>query len=335
VGKIDPDLIVLNETLYRNNERTKLKNYRSFNKNRENKNGGGIEILIKNSMENRTITISEGSQEIEELTIRTETRKRAINIITLHGKIEGRVNREKIREQFTHLEELINSIESAGEDYILIGDLNAKIGNGENGIAGNKEEINEAGKSLLKLEKNVEGIIVNKTEKCEGKWTRINTQKETEKAILDYTMTNENLYEDVTRMKIDEEKLFRLTKYKRRNIKETDHNTIIIEINDEIKKQKRDQQRRWKTYSKQGWEKFKDTTEEHPELDNTWKTNNIQKEWNNWLKITNRILQESFGKVRIQENRRQEMDNETKTLIERKREIRKKVNRAQKMEDKE
>ena len=148
-------------------------------------------------------------------------------------------------------------------------------------------------------------------------------------------MTNENLYEDVTRMKIDEEKLFRLTKYKRRNIKETDHNTIIIEINDEIKKQKRDQQRRWKTYSKQGWEKFKDTTEEHPELDNTWKTNNIQKEWNNWLKITNRILQESFGKVRIQENRRQEMDDETKTLIERKREIRKKVNRAQRMEDKE
>ena len=113
MGKIDPDIIVLNETLYRNNERTKLKNYRSFNKNRENKNGGGIEILIKNSMENRTITISEGSQEIEELTIRTETRKRAINIITLYGKIEGRVNREKIREQFTHLEELINNIESA------------------------------------------------------------------------------------------------------------------------------------------------------------------------------------------------------------------------------
>ena len=62
--------------------------------------------------------------------------------------------------------------------------------------------------------------------------------------------------------------------------------------------------------------------------------NNIQKEWNDWLKITNRILQESFGKVRIQENRRQEMDDETKTLIERKREIRKKVNRAQRMEDK-
>ena len=44
-----------------------------------------------------------------------------------------------------HIEELIQNIEQSGEDYMLIGDLNAKIGNKENGISGNKEETNTAG----------------------------------------------------------------------------------------------------------------------------------------------------------------------------------------------
>ena len=49
--------------------------------------------------------------------------------------------------------------------------------------------------------------IVNKTTKCKGKWTWVNTGNEKEKAILDYVMTNENIYDDIIDMKIDEEKL--------------------------------------------------------------------------------------------------------------------------------
>ena len=176
--------------MYKNKENTKLKGYKSYTRNREEKSGGGIEIIIRNSIENRTITISEGNEDIEELTIRTETKKRVLNIITLYGKIEGRESKEKIREQFHHIEELIKNIENTGEDYILIGDLNAKIGNKEDGIIGNNEEKNEAGKALLDLEEEVQGVIVNKTEKCKGKWTRVNTKRESEKSILDYVMTN-------------------------------------------------------------------------------------------------------------------------------------------------
>ena len=62
-----------------------------------------------------------------------------MDIISLYGKIERRVSNEKINDQFAHIEELIQNIEKAGEDYILIGDLNAKIGNKENGIEGNNE----------------------------------------------------------------------------------------------------------------------------------------------------------------------------------------------------
>ena len=55
-------------------------------------------------------------------------------------------------------------------------------------------------------------------------------------------MTNESLYEDLIEMKIDEEKLLRLTKYKGKEIKETDHSTIIIKIEDEVVKQRKEKQ---------------------------------------------------------------------------------------------
>ena len=162
--------------------------------------------MVRNSVKNRTVIVSERNDHIEELTIRTETKKRVINIITMYGKIEGRESKENIKTQFIHLENLIQNIESTGEDYMLIGDLNAKIGNKENGIKEKNEITNEAGIALIDLERKVKGIIVNKTEKCRGKWTRLNTQNEKEKSILDYVMTNESVYEDVIEMNIDEEK---------------------------------------------------------------------------------------------------------------------------------
>ena len=60
---------------------------------------------------------------------------------------------------------------------------------------------------LLRMEQAKKAVIVNKTTKCKGKWTWVNTGNEKEKAILDYVMTNENIYDDIIDMKIDEEKL--------------------------------------------------------------------------------------------------------------------------------
>ena len=76
VENIDPDIIILNETMYSNNEKTTLKAYKSYINNREEKSGGGIEILIRTNIENRTVKISEGTPDIEELTVRTESKKK-------------------------------------------------------------------------------------------------------------------------------------------------------------------------------------------------------------------------------------------------------------------
>ena len=335
VEETDPDIIVLNETWYKNNEETKLKAYKLYTSNRENKKGGGIEILVRNNVQNRTVKVSEGKREIEELTVRTETRKRALNIISLYGKIEGSETREKIKDQFEHIEELIQNIEQSGEDYILIGDLNAKIGNKENGISGNKEETNKAGKALLSLERKTNGIIVNKTEKCKGKWTRVNTKKNEEKSILDYVMTNESMYEDIIEMNIDEDKIYKLTKYKGKEAIESDHNTILIDINDDRVRQKKEKQHRWMTNNKKAWKEYYSSTDKNNELDQTWrKEEESQENWIEWGKIVHKILNETFGKIRITNNNKQGIDEGVKEMMNEKREIRRKTRKAENPEEK-
>ena len=106
VGEINPDIIVLNETFLRNNEEISIKGYKPYNNTRESKLGGGIEIMVKQGMEQNTVKTSEGVEGIEEMTIRVETKKRALNVISLYGKTQGRVSNEKInKEQFTYLHE--------------------------------------------------------------------------------------------------------------------------------------------------------------------------------------------------------------------------------------
>ena len=55
IETIDPDIIILNETMYRNNGKTDLKAYKSYTNNREETRGGGIEILVRKNIENSTI----------------------------------------------------------------------------------------------------------------------------------------------------------------------------------------------------------------------------------------------------------------------------------------
>ena len=320
--------------MYRKNEESKLRAYTSYTNNRENRSGGGIEIMVRNSVKNKTVKVSEGSENIEELTVRTETRKRALNIISLYGMTEGRDSKEKISNQFTYLEELIQNIEQAGEDYILIGDLNAKIGNKENGIIGNNENTIEAGKALTNLEIKTKGIIVNKTEKCKGKWTRVNTQNEKERSILDYVMTNESIYEDIIEMKIDEEKIYRLTNYKGKIKTETDHNTILIEINDDKQRQKKEKQHKWMTNNKEAWKKFHSTTDKNKDLDQTWiNEEESQNNWIEWEKVVHKILNETFGKVRITNNNKQGIDEKVKEMLDEIRKIRKMAKETEKQEE--
>ena len=75
----------------------------------------------------------------------------------------------------------------------------------------------------------------NFTDKCIGKWTHINTKKLSERSILDYVIIEEQFYEQINDMLIDEDKQFcpfRLRKQKGKIITTpSDHNPIILTLN--------------------------------------------------------------------------------------------------------
>ena len=80
--------------------------------------------------------------------------------------------------------------------------------------------------------------------------------------------------------------------------------------------------------------KFIKNTEENLDVDKTWRSKDVQCEWKEWMKAVNHILMESFGIVRITENVKQGLDEETRKLIQEKRELRKKANSAENNETK-
>ena len=62
----------------------------------------------------------------------------------------------------------IQELQRRGRRIILGGDFNGHIGNGEQGIKGNKEEINVNGRRVLELAKDKELEIVNRWEGSVG-----------------------------------------------------------------------------------------------------------------------------------------------------------------------
>ena len=89
------------------------------------------------------------------------------------------------------------------------------------------------------------------------------------------------------------------------------------------------------TNNKEAWKKYYSTTDTNKELDQTWRKEENQENWVEWEKIVHKILNETFGKVRITNNNKQGLDKEVKDMMNEKREIRRKTKKAEKIEEKD
>ena len=108
-----------------------------------------------------------------------------------------------------------------------------------------------------------------------------------------------------------------------------------MQIKDERLKQKKEKQTRWKTNNKEAWKRYLTETTNNKELDQTWRNEeNIQQEWEKWKNIMYKILNKTFGKVRITNNKKQGIDKEVKEMMKEKREVRRKANKTTDQEEK-
>ena len=182
-------------------------------------------------------------------------------------------------------------------------------------------------------------IVVNASSLCEGTVMRyrktINSEK---KSVIDYFIVCQKFFKFVKQMVVDEERNYCLTKYAtksgKRSIKESDHNTLILEIETIEEETKKSAKREtiFNFKNKEQFKKFVQITSNHTGLDTCFDgTEDIEISSRRFLKILKNILHICFSKVRL---KKPKQNMRIKKLMKRKEIVRKKLSEAKRTENK-
>ena len=192
--------------------------------NRRNKQGGGVAIVISDTIKNKTnriVDIEDQDQEIIWIEIKQGNNKTYIG--TYYGPQEN-VPSEIVEREMSQIRTQIHKLKTQGR-VILTGDFNAKINITQENC---NQQTSRNGKHLEKLITDTEMIpITLKT--ARGIWTRQNRQKPEEKSVIDYILTDTDTHKQVEETIVDEEGTHRI-----RGTNDSDHNTILTTINIDI-----------------------------------------------------------------------------------------------------
>ena len=160
---------------------------------------------------------------------------------------QERTPADEVQSDFDAIKSQINTLKQEG-GVILLGDFNAKLE--INLPAKNiKQTQSRNGEMLQCLLEETDSIALNvKKETCE--WTRENRKKPDEKSIIDYAIVSSKTEGKVKEIRVDVEGTHRL-----KGKEETDHNTLLLETNMEVKTEQ-NIKRMWKKGKPQDWANF-------------------------------------------------------------------------------
>ena len=236
-------------------------------KERTTKGGGGVAICVREHLDSR-ITKRDDLEDEEQDVVWVEMKlgpKEKIMIGGYYGKQE-KENAEVIDREYSQLDTQLSKLEKEGE-CILSGDFNAKLQISEEN---HKQEISNSGKRLKKLkEKHLLEHVSLRSEP--GKWTWENRANKDQKSIIDYVFMTPSLAKNVKKVKVDEEGIYRI-----KGKSKTDHNTILVEVELNIQKEKK-QIKRWNINNKEGWEKYNNEFKRRYKNENPKTSKEIQK----------------------------------------------------------
>ena len=116
LSQMNPDIVLISETFWRDEYKVCFKAYTVFNKNRTDRRGGGVAILIKNYLRARPITIPY-SQNIEAVGAAIQVGPKQLGLVSVYCP-KGECN----------VTELTEIWKAAGTTAITGGDMNAHSG---------------------------------------------------------------------------------------------------------------------------------------------------------------------------------------------------------------
>ena len=222
--------------------------------------------------------------------------------------VQENSSEEQKRNFFQHLDLEIKKAITAGALICIQMDSNAKFGPAF--IPLDPKPISDNGILLGQVIEENNLVVVNGTPKYEGVITRYRkTVNSVEASVTDHLIVCDVFYEIITKMTIDESGVYALTKYTNKRgdrtcRKESDHRTIVIEMDDDINLNLSSQQpkRRIEIFdfkNKENFDKFISLTTDNPELENYFENahEDLEDASKRWLKILNKLIRMSFKKL--------------------------------------
>ena len=307
---IQPTVATFQETAIVGNNRIKVKNYFSFQRNRKGvKTMGGVATLVSNNVKQYAVKVREGEDTDEYLVTRLNHVVPAVNIINVYGGIEGRMSKQEVMESWTRLNKEITDIKERQEGLVLIGDMNRAIGSDNLGVEGNHSSISYGGGLLRELlqekEHKQEYYLLNSLEMTEGgPWTWVSRVDAMVKSCLDLVIVSANLKSYVSKMLVDSKQEFCpkkvvMTRGKQRMIR-SDHFPLIMVLKNMPKaKMMVKRESWWNLHKPGGWEVYKAAMEEASEkIDNITRDESLEIDevMTKTDAIMNKVKYKAFGK---------------------------------------
>ena len=320
IEEIKPQIIMIQETKIKRKSQINIEGYTTFPTVRGD-SGGGVLISCLTSL--NPVLIFEGDCECEILVIQISLNDhKSIRVITGYGPQECAplLVREKYR---STMEEQIERAHLSGCSIIITEDANAKLGSEI--IEGAPNPISENGKLLNGMIQRQNLSIINNSKKCcGGPITRSRTKKNSrikESSCIDYIFVSEDMEKCLESAFIDSKQLYSLTKYTNSKgkpcIKKSDHYTLIATFKVEVKENKPARREIFKLRDAEGLMKFSELTENCDRLRKCIReTDGVEENCNRWYKEIEKILHQSFRKIRISSNPpKKTIDHKIKELM--------------------
>ena len=319
-----PSVYFVQETKCRRKNKVSHPDYIVFEHIRKNSGGGGLLTAVHKNL--KPVSVSD-EDDIEILVVQGVIENKPVRFVNGYGpQDESNSTDEEKFQFFNRLDVEIKSAKMAGTMLCIQMDANSKLG--PEYVPGDPKQMSKNGKLLAKVVDDNELIVVNGTQKCTGLITRYRkTVNSVEESVIDFFIVCKQFYSLVNSLVIDEERIFTLTKFSTKNgkkcIKESDHNTLVLNINTSWSSKIYEKQDRIEIYNynnKEDFERFIEETDDNEDLRNCFndRQEDINVACNKWLTILNNLIRKSFKRIRV--NRKQK-DGELEELFEKKQEL--------------
>ena len=193
LNKEEVDICVLTETHSTGNNFPEIKNFKTYYRNRRERNKGGIAVLVRESDSKYVTKIAEGEKENEWLALRFTNTSPNLVVIAYYGSQSnsfGVGGKAQIR---THIHELFAQVKThvqKGDFIQLLGDFNLHIGRER--IPKNHMVMDRNGRVFLDWVKECELEFLNNL--SDNPTTFVNRSakddSEVKKCVLDFVLTN-------------------------------------------------------------------------------------------------------------------------------------------------